>query len=31
MTGQKSPKDAAKTYDDALPDAVGGAKNVTTE
>ncbi|WP_022900821.1 extracellular solute-binding protein [Humibacter albus] len=31
MTGQATPKQAAKTYDDALPDAVGGAKHVTTK
>ncbi len=31
MTGQQSPKEAAKTYDDALPNAVGGANHVTTK
>jgi multiple sugar transport system substrate-binding protein len=31
MSGQASPKHAAKTYDDALPDAVGGSSHVTTK
>ncbi|NNC11747.1 extracellular solute-binding protein [Planctomonas sp. JC2975] len=31
MTGQQTPEQAAKVYDQALPGVVGGAKNVTTK
>lgn len=31
MTGQQSPEQAQKAYDQALPQAVGGASNVTTK
>ena len=31
MSGQQTPKEAAKAYDDALTDAVGGSSHVKAE